>query len=50
MKPIGMFGDHSEYGYWSSGSSDLGLPKITDFPKIITDLSEHKSSTMDLTE
>jgi hypothetical protein len=39
MKPVGIFGDHSDYGFWSSGSSDLGLPKITDFPKIVTDLS-----------
>jgi len=39
MKPVGIFGDHSEYGFWSSGSTDLGLPKITDFPKIVTDLS-----------
>jgi hypothetical protein len=38
MKPVGIFGDHSGYGFWSSGSTDLGLPKITDFPKIITDL------------
>jgi hypothetical protein len=39
MRPVGIFGDHSEYGFWSSGSIDLGLPKITDFPKIVTDLS-----------
>jgi hypothetical protein len=43
MKPVGIFGDHSEYGFWSSGSTDLGLPKITDFPKIITDLSRGHS-------
>jgi hypothetical protein len=39
MKAIGMFGDHSEYGFWSSGADDLGSPKITDFPKIITHVS-----------
>ena len=38
MKPIGIFGDHSEYGFWSSGSVNLGTPRITDFPKIVTDL------------
>jgi len=43
MKPVGIFGDHSEYGFWSSGSTDLGLPKITDFPKIVTDLSREHS-------
>jgi hypothetical protein len=43
MKPVGIFGDHSEYGFWSSGSIDLGLPKITDFPKIVADLSREHS-------
>lgn len=38
MKPIGFFGDHSSYGFWSSGEYDLGEPKITDFKKIILDL------------
>jgi hypothetical protein len=43
MKSVGIFGDHSGYGFWSSGSTDLGLPKITDFSKIITDLSRGRS-------
>ena len=36
MKPLGRFGDHSEYGFWSSNIR-LGLknPKITDFYQII---------------
>jgi hypothetical protein len=38
MKPVGFFGDHSSYGFWSSGNYDLGMPKITDFPKIVQDL------------
>ena len=38
MKPVGYFGDHSSYGFWSSGEHDLGVPKITDFPGIILDL------------
>ena len=24
MKPVGFFGDHSSYGFWSSGDHDLG--------------------------
>ncbi|UCF08621.1 MAG: hypothetical protein JSW28_02720 [Thermoplasmata archaeon] len=39
MKAIGGFGDHSEYGFWSSGSKDLGTPKITDFARIITSMA-----------
>jgi len=31
MEPLGMFGDHSRYGFWSSSEQDLGNPKITDF-------------------
>ena len=31
MEPIGMFGDHSRYGFWSSSEQDLGNPKITMF-------------------
>jgi hypothetical protein len=35
MEPIGMFGDHSRYGFWSSPDKDLGTPKITDFFKLL---------------
>ncbi len=35
MKSIGMFGDHSEYGFWSTNFKDLDNPKITDFKDII---------------
>lgn len=35
MKGVGMFGDHSEYGFWSTNFKNLGKPKITDFRKII---------------
>lgn len=38
MKALGMFGDHSSYGYWSTNFSDLGEPKITDFRKVIENL------------
>lgn len=38
MKPVGFFGDHSSYGFWSSDEYDLGEPKITDFKTIILDL------------
>lgn len=36
MKAIGRFGDHSEYGFWSTNFKDLETPKITDFSDIIT--------------
>lgn len=36
MKAVGDFGDHSDYGFWSTNYRDLGNPKITDFVKIIT--------------
>lgn len=36
MKAIGQFGDHSEYGFWSTNFRDLKTPKITDFAHILT--------------
>jgi hypothetical protein len=38
MKAQGIFGDHSEYGFWSTNFKDLKTPKITDFAKIISEL------------
>jgi len=38
MKGQGIFGDHSEYGFWSTNFKDLKIPKITDFAKIISEL------------
>lgn len=38
MKAIGQFGDHSEYGFWSTSFRDLGSPRITDFSKIIMEM------------
>lgn len=35
MEKIGIFGDHSNYGFWSTGFEELGNPKITDFARII---------------
>lgn len=35
MEPLGMFGDHSRYGFWSSSEKDLGNPKITEFFKMM---------------
>lgn len=35
MERLGIFGDHSNYGFWSTGFRDLGSPKITDFAGII---------------
>lgn len=37
MEPLGPFGDHSGYGFWSTGGADLGTPRITDFPCILLD-------------
>lgn len=39
MTPIGMFGDHSNYGFWSTGSKDLGTPRITDLANLVNELS-----------
>ncbi len=35
MKALGFFGDHSNYGYWSTSTRELGTPRITDFAKLI---------------
>lgn len=40
MKALGMFGDHSEYGYWSTNFKDMGNPKITDFREMIEKLED----------
>ncbi len=40
MERVGMFGDHSGYGFWSTDFRDLGNPKITDFSKIINERLE----------
>jgi len=40
MEKIGIFGDHSSYGFWSAGFKDLGKPRITDFAGIIKEISE----------
>ena len=35
MKAIGNYGDHSEYGFWSTNFRDLKTPRITDFAGIL---------------
>jgi hypothetical protein len=35
MEKVGIFGDHSNYGFWSTDYEDIGSPKITDFASII---------------
>jgi len=35
MVALGIYGDHSNYGFWSSSEKNLGNPKITDFESII---------------
>lgn len=42
MERIGMFGDHSNYGFWSTNFKDLKNPRITDFSGIIKELLEIK--------
>ena len=42
MKPVGLFGDHSEYGFWSTNFKKLGKPKITDFAGILKNLKNNK--------
>lgn len=42
MEALGMFGDHSNYGFWSTNFKDLGRPKITDFSKIVLELLNPK--------
>lgn len=38
MEGIGMFGDHSRYGFWSTNFRDLGTPKITSFREILKEI------------
>ena len=40
MKGIGIFGDHSGYGFWSTDFKNLGKPRITDFAGIIKEIAE----------
>ncbi|MDY6958844.1 MAG: hypothetical protein SVK08_06760 [Halobacteriota archaeon] len=42
MQKIGVFGDHSEYGFWSTNFKDLGGPKITDFYGVIEKMMKKK--------
>ncbi len=35
MEKIGIFGDHSNYGFWSTDFKDMGSPRITDFAAMI---------------
>ena len=35
MERIGIFGDHSNYGFWSTNFKNLGNPRITDFAGLI---------------
>lgn len=39
MKAIGYFGDHSDYGFWSTNFRDLGTPRITEIMELV--LNEH---------
>jgi len=35
MKGVGAFGDHSNYGFWSTDFKALGTPRITDFKDLM---------------
>ncbi len=35
MMAIGYYGDHSEYGFWSSNIRDYGTPRIIDFANML---------------
>jgi len=35
MEKVGIFGDHSNYGFWSTDFEDIGNPRITEFGRII---------------
>jgi len=39
MKAIGYFGDHSNYGFWSTNFKDLGKPRITDFFDLLKNIT-----------
>jgi len=43
MEKVGIFGDHSNYGFWSTGFKDLDNPKITDFADIIKEIKEGRT-------
>ncbi|MEW5896114.1 MAG: alkaline phosphatase family protein [Nanoarchaeota archaeon] len=38
MKPVGDFGDHSGYGFWSTNFKELSSPRITEFASLILSL------------
>ncbi|MDF1534859.1 MAG: hypothetical protein P1P69_10230, partial [Methanosarcinaceae archaeon] len=38
MEQLGIYGDHSKYGFWSTGFKELGNPRITDFVEIIRNM------------
>ncbi len=40
MEGVGMFGDHSTYGFWSTNFKDMENPKITEFGKTILEVKE----------
>jgi hypothetical protein len=36
MTALGVYGDHSNYGFWSTELRDLGTPRISDFSRFLT--------------
>lgn len=43
MEAVGPFGDHSGYGFWSTGDTDLDTPRITEFADYIRKQKEQKA-------
>ncbi len=42
MEKVGIFGDHSNYGFWSTDFKDFENPRITEFADILKNLSDVK--------
>ena len=41
MKAVGPFGDHSDYGFWSTNTGNvMGTPKITEFFGILKKMAK----------
>lgn len=47
MKPVGRFGDHTSYGFWSFNKDmKLGKSRITDFFEIMTKMKNRIKGKM----
>lgn len=46
MKALGSFGDHSDYGFWSTNFINLGIPQITDFYNLLVKINKLSNNIM----